>query len=121
MPASQASRTPAAKRWASDTAALRGCTTPEYRVAGAAPAPARRYYPGMPDSTRRHYPHPRAHAALLAALGLCLASGAWRAWTVARGGGGGDAGPLRAEIEDLRQQVATLTRSDQVSREANID
>ena len=75
----------------------------------------------MPDSPPPEHPHPRAHAVLLGVLGLCLAFGAWGAWTVARGGGGGDAGPLRAEIEDLRQQVATLTRSDQVSREANID
>ncbi|HEY4530748.1 MAG TPA: DUF6776 family protein [Luteimonas sp.] len=76
----------------------------------------------MPDSKPPEHPHPRAHFALLAVLAACLLFGIWGAWTVA-GNVGGDKGdgPLRTEVEDLRQEVATLTRSDQVSREANRD
>lgn len=76
----------------------------------------------MPDSKPPEHPHPRAHFALLAVLAACLLLGIWGAWTVAGNvGGGGDDGPLRDEVEGLRQEVATLTRSDQVSREANRD
>ena len=76
----------------------------------------------MPDSKPPEHPHPRAHFALLAVLAACLLLGIWGAWTVAGdvGGDNGD-GPLRTEVENLRQEVATLTRSDQVSREANRD
>ena len=59
--------------------------------------------------------------ALLAVLAACLLFGVWGAWTVAGSGAGRDEGPMRGEIEGLRQQVATLSRSDQVSREANRD
>lgn len=75
----------------------------------------------MPDSRPPEHPHPRAHAVLLAVLAACLLFGIWGAWTVARGAGEGDDGALREEVEALRQDVATLTRSDQVSREANRD
>ena len=58
---------------------------------------------------------------LMAVLAACLLFGIWGAWTVASGAGGGEEGPLRSEIDGLRQDVATLSRSDQVSREANRD
>ena len=58
---------------------------------------------------------------LMAVLAGCLLFGAWGVWTVARGGGGGEDAALRTEVETLRQEIATLARSDQVSREANID
>jgi hypothetical protein len=67
------------------------------------------------------HPHPRAHALLLAVLAASLVFGAWGAWTVYSGQGHGDDAVLRAEVDDLRQQVATLGRSDQVSRDANQD
>ena len=75
----------------------------------------------MPDSRPPEHPHPRAHYALLAVLAACLLFGIWGAWTVARGARAGGEGPVRVEVERLRQDVATLTRSDQVSREANRD
>ncbi|WP_132998914.1 DUF6776 family protein [Luteimonas arsenica] len=59
--------------------------------------------------------------ALMAVLAACLLFGVWGAWTVAGGGPARDDGAMRGEIEGLRQQVATLSRSDQVSREANGD
>ena len=76
--------------------------------------------PLRPDAPPEH-PHPRAHALLLVLLGTCLLFGAWGAWTVANGGSRGDDAALRAEIEGLRQEVVTLARSDQVSRDANQD
>lgn len=57
----------------------------------------------------------------MAVLAACLLFGIWGAWTVANDVGASDEGPLRAELDGLRQDVATLTRSDQVSREANRD
>ena len=58
---------------------------------------------------------------LMGLLVACLLLGAWGAWTVYSGGGRGDDAALRADIETLRQEVATLSRSDQVSRDANQD
>jgi len=76
----------------------------------------------MPDSKPPEHPHPRAHFAFLAVVAACLLFGIWGAWTVAGNAGGGrDEAALREEVEALRQDVATLTRSDQVSREANRD
>lgn len=76
----------------------------------------------MPDTPPPEHPHPRAHFVLLAVLAACLLLGAWGAWTVASGArGDAGAGALRGEVEALRQQVATLSRSDQVSRDANTD
>lgn len=75
----------------------------------------------MPDTPPPEHPHPRAHLALLVGLALCLLFGIWGAWTVARGSSAGDPADLREQIEALRQEVATLSRSDQVSREANRD
>src|SRR5690606_31933215 len=105
--------------WASDIAHLRQwCHSAEYRGAGTSPGRAR-YHAPMPDSKLPEHPHPRAHLALLALLAAALLFGLWGVWTVVAGGRG-DA-PDSAGLEGLRQQVATLARSDQVSREANQD
>lgn len=50
---------------------------------------------------------------------LSLAFGVWGAWTVFGGGPGDDPASLRKQVEELEQQVTTLARSDQISREAN--
>src|SRR5690554_3571024 len=75
----------------------------------------------MPDTPPPEHPHPRAHIVLLVLLATCLLFGIWGAWTVSSGGGRSDDAMLRTEVETLRQEVATLSRSDQVSREANRD
>lgn len=75
----------------------------------------------MPDSPPPEHPHPRLHLVLMAVLAACLLFGIWGAWTVANDAGASDDGPLRTELDGLRQDVTTLTRSDQVSREANRD
>lgn len=63
---------------------------------------------------------------LLAVLVLALGFGAWGLWTVF--GAGARQGPTSAQwhaaqdrVRELEQQVATLSRSDQISREANRD
>ena len=73
----------------------------------------------MPDTPPPEHPHPRAHLVLMAVLAACLVFGAWGAWTVVSGAGAREDARLRVELEELRQDVATLSRSDQVSREAN--
>jgi len=75
----------------------------------------------MPDTPPPEHPHPRAHLVLMAVLAACLVFGAWGAWTVVSGAGAREDARLRVELEELRQDVATLSRSDQVSREANAD
>lgn len=77
-----------------------------------------------PPPAHAPHPHPRAHYALLAVLALSLAFGAWGAFkvfapaaTVAPGG----SGVSQSRVDELEQQVATLTRSDQISRDANTD
>ena len=60
------------------------------------------------------------------AVTTALVLGGWGLWRVLAGGAGDDATPaqLRAQqrrIESLEQQVATLSRSDQISRDANRD
>lgn len=53
---------------------------------------------------------------------LALAFGAWGVWTTwFAGGEGSDPASLRLRNERLVQQVATLKRSDQISRDANLD
>ncbi|MEN1940159.1 DUF6776 family protein [Luteimonas sp. MJ246] len=75
----------------------------------------------MPDTPPPEHPYPRAHMVLMAVLVACLLFGIWGAWTVSVSAGRGDDTALRSEAEALRQEVATLARSDQVSREANGD
>ena len=60
------------------------------------------------------------------AVAIALVLGGWGLWRVLAGGAGDEATPaqLRAQlrrIESLEQQVATLSRSDQISRDANRD
>ena len=58
--------------------------------------------------------------ALIAAFALALAFGAWGLWRVLSPAPG-DTRAQSAHIVDLEQRVATLSRSDQISREANRD
>ena len=71
--------------------------------------------------------HGASHGWLYVALAVFVASlvfGAWGAWRVFSDGGG-EARPQlatqQARNDDLEQRVATLTRSDQISRDANRD
>ena len=78
-----------------------------------------------PNDPRPSRPAP----VLLALLAVSLAFGLWGAWSalVARPAAGAsgtpavDAAALAAELEQLRQRVTTLARSDQISRDANRD
>jgi len=77
-----------------------------------------RGHPAWPPEVQPHH-----HAWVYAMVGLfllALAFGAWGLWTVFRPieSLGGD---LRAQNERLKQEVSTLRRSDQISREANRD
>jgi len=58
--------------------------------------------------------------ALIAAFVLALAFGAWGLWRVLSPAPG-DTHAQAARIAELEQRVATLSRSDQISREANRD
>jgi hypothetical protein len=58
--------------------------------------------------------------ALIAAFVLALAFGAWGLWRVLSPAPG-DTHAQVARIAELEQRVATLSRSDQISREANRD
>ena len=60
------------------------------------------------------------------AVAIALVLGGWGLWRVLAGGAGDEATPAQARaqqrrIESLEQQVATLSRSDQISRDANRD
>ncbi|WP_187775659.1 DUF6776 family protein [Luteimonas suaedae] len=81
-------------------------------AAAAAPAP-------------HHDPHPRLTYIVIAVLLVSLAFGAWGLSVVLGGRPAADPrAQLRAQqaqIEDLEQRVTTLTRSDQISRDANRD
>jgi len=60
------------------------------------------------------------------AVAIALVLGGWGLWRGLAGGAGDDATPAQARaqqrrIESLEQQVATLSRSDQISRDANRD
>ena len=73
-----------------------------------------------------HPPTPvpfRVLVAFLAVFVLALAFGGWGLWRVLAGGGdaGRDDPAQVARLAELEQQVATLTRSDQISRDANRD
>ncbi|MGJ4803529.1 DUF6776 family protein [Luteimonas sp. SDU82] len=61
-----------------------------------------------------------ASYAVLAVFVAAIAFGLWGIWQVLMGPGPRP-GSGQAQIEALAQQVATLTRSDQISREANRD
>lgn len=56
---------------------------------------------------------------LFAVVLLSLGFGAWGAWMVFGGGPGEDPQVLRQQVDALQQRVTTLSRSDQISREAN--
>lgn len=77
---------------------------------------------GPPSPPAAHPPVSPGGYAVLGLFALALAFGAWGLWK----GLAGPADPAeldrrQARIEALEQQVATLTRSDQISREANRD
>lgn len=73
----------------------------------------------------------RWRLALAGVVALALAFGAWGLWRVLSPASGDvrtrladrdrDVRRLEAEAEQLRQRVSTLTRSDQISRDANRD
>ncbi|WP_243720428.1 DUF6776 family protein [Luteimonas aestuarii] len=67
--------------------------------------------------------HPWWAYGALAVLLAALLFGAWGVWTVASGGAGGGSSSAghRVELERLEQEVATLKRSDQISRDANAE
>lgn len=56
---------------------------------------------------------------LIAVVALSLVFGAWGLWTVLASPGGASEDPGR-RLAQLEQEVTTLTRSDQISREANL-
>ena len=59
----------------------------------------------------------------VAVLGLCLVFGGWGVWRLLNDRGAGE-GASRAQaqrVAQLEQQVATLSRSDQITRNANRD
>jgi hypothetical protein len=103
-----------------------------YHVAMSETPPSDEPLPATPDphapraagehgAAPPEHPHPRAHLVLMVVLAASLVFGIWGAWTVAGGMRGNDEGALRNEMEGLRQEIATLSRSDQVSRDANRD
>ena len=56
------------------------------------------------------------------AVAIALVLGGWGLWRGLAGGAGDEATPAQLRrIESLEQQVATLSRSDQISRDANRD
>ena len=59
--------------------------------------------------------------ALIALFVLALAFGGWGLWRVLAPAPAGDARAQATRIAELEQRVATLSRSDQISREANRD
>lgn len=98
---------PSAPEGAAPTSAMPGAPAP----GAAAVSP-----PASPTSP--------AGYAVLSLFVAALAFGLWGLWTVFGGAGGASGGELaraQAQVESLEQQVATLTRSDQISRDANRD
>ncbi len=85
--------------------------------------------PQVKDSDAATPVHPETHDhgliyALLGLFVLALAFGGWGLWRVftpVPGDPGRQRQDLQAQFDDLQQRVATLTRSDQISREANRD
>jgi hypothetical protein len=86
-----------------------------------APAPTRDAPPPAPDTSPPPAVPSRRWWRPLVFL-AALAFGAWGLWTTFAGAGDGPAGgDQRARVEALEQRVATLARSDQISRDANRD
>ena len=88
-------------------------------------APEPQTAPAADASHAAHEPHPRLLYALLALLlAAALAFGGWGLWKTFAAEPGTSQSRLReqqAKVDELEQHVATLTRSDQISREANRD
>lgn len=85
-----------------------------YTVAMTAPSPLS----DSPGRARRR----RGPLVLLAVVAVALLFGAWGLWQVFAPTSGNPQRQLvdqQGELEGLRQQVSTLTRSDQISRDAN--
>jgi hypothetical protein len=82
-----------------------------------------------PHAPAAHAPHhaPVPHHWVYLAVGLFVAAlgfGAWGVWTVFFAGGDGSGtslAALRTRSDRLSQEVSTLRRSDQISRDANRD
>ena len=92
-------------------------------------APAEHGTHAPPPSGGGAAPHPAAHGAghywvyvAFAVFLLALAFGAWGVWTTFFvSDDGHSAAALRTRAERLSQEVSTLRRSDQISRDANRD
>lgn len=66
--------------------------------------------------------HPGWAYGLIALVVACVLLGAWGAWTAFSGSNGGSSAAISqqaGQVERLEQEVATLKRSDQISRDAN--
>ena len=80
-----------------------------------------------PTAELAHGEHAHGHGlayTVIAVFLLALAFGGWGAWRVLAPAPGDPRAQLRAQqarIDALEQRVATLTRSDQISRDANRD
>ncbi|MCW5582242.1 MAG: hypothetical protein KIS72_12955, partial [Luteimonas sp.] len=95
-------------------------TLPETPVPGPAAAPAAASAPNPPPAAAGH----RWLYAVLAVFVASLAFGTWGLWRMLADAGTDPRAQLatqQARIDDLEQRVATLTRSDQISRDANRD
>ena len=77
--------------------------------------------PNRPHASRRWLWLALAWLASLAAVGYWASSRSGTGMPAIGTGMGGGTRALQAQIDDLRQQVATLKRSDQISRNANLD
>ena len=71
--------------------------------------------PGDPAGGRTPWP-----LVLIAVVALSLLFGAWGLWTVLSAAGGGASADPGERLGQLEQEVTTLARSDQISREANL-
>ena len=88
---------------------------PEGEHADHVPAPATPVAPAPAGDHRWVY-------VVFAVFVLALAFGGWGVWTTwFASGDGNDPASLRVRNERLVQEVATLKRSDQISRDANLD
>lgn len=89
-------------------------------ASGHAPPPAPPAVPAAPHTPVPHHWVYLAVGLFVAALGF----GLWGVWTVFFAGGDGSGGSLaalRTRSDRLSQEVSTLRRSDQISRDANRD